>query len=149
MKKLPKKAPREDRVSPERRQQIGHRIRALRETTTTWDGYELAAAAGIDPATMSQIETGKRLPSLGSLYAICDQLGAQPGAVLDATVTNAKQSPDISSAVRAAVADALADFIATLGKTLGDQYEAHVSRKNGRAATGTAGKGGIPRGDRG
>jgi transcriptional regulator with XRE-family HTH domain len=53
---------------------VGRRLRARRETQGM-SLRELARRLGISPSAISQIETGKSLPSVGTLYAIVTELG--------------------------------------------------------------------------
>ena len=53
---------------------VGRRLRARRETQQI-SLRELARRLGISPSAISQIETGKSLPSVGTLYAIVTELG--------------------------------------------------------------------------
>lgn len=61
---------------------VGARIRALREerglTLTA-----LAAAAGIGKGSLSELESGRRNPTLDTLYAVAGPLGIPLGALLD------------------------------------------------------------------
>ncbi|WP_296601796.1 helix-turn-helix domain-containing protein [Nocardioides sp.] len=60
----------------------GARVRALREerglTLTA-----LAAAAGIGKGSLSELESGRRNPTLDTLYAVAGPLGVPLGALLD------------------------------------------------------------------
>ncbi|UQX90018.1 XRE family transcriptional regulator [Jatrophihabitans telluris] len=53
---------------------IGRRIRQLR-SARGWSLSHVAAAAGLGKATLSEIEAGRRNPTLETLYAIAAQLG--------------------------------------------------------------------------
>lgn len=53
---------------------VGQRIRALR-TTCGMSLTALAAAAGIGKGSLSELETGRRNPTLGTLYAVAGPLG--------------------------------------------------------------------------
>jgi transcriptional regulator with XRE-family HTH domain len=52
---------------------VGERIRTLR-TLRGWSLSSLAARAGVGKATLSEIESGQRNPTLETLYAIAAQL---------------------------------------------------------------------------
>lgn len=54
---------------------VGRRIRALR-TARGMSLTALAAAAGIGKGSLSELETGLRNPTLGTLYAVAGPLGA-------------------------------------------------------------------------
>jgi transcriptional regulator with XRE-family HTH domain len=55
-------------------QQVGRRLRAERERSQI-SLRELARRLGVSPSAISQIETGKSLPSVSTLYAIVSELG--------------------------------------------------------------------------
>lgn len=55
-------------------QEVGRRLRAHRQRVNI-SLRELARRLGISPSAISQIETGKSLPSVSTLYAIVSELG--------------------------------------------------------------------------
>jgi transcriptional regulator with XRE-family HTH domain len=59
--------------TPERRSAIGSRLRANR-TLRHLTLRELARRVGVSPSLISQIETGRSQPSVGTLYAIATEL---------------------------------------------------------------------------
>jgi transcriptional regulator with XRE-family HTH domain len=59
--------------APERRSAIGSRLRANR-TMRHLTLRELARRVGVSPSLISQIETGRSQPSVGTLYAIATEL---------------------------------------------------------------------------
>lgn len=60
---------------------VGEMIRQLREEQGL-SQTKLAATADISAATLSQFETGRKTPSLGSLLRLADALGVEPGELL-------------------------------------------------------------------
>jgi transcriptional regulator with XRE-family HTH domain len=58
-------------VSTDIRVHLGNRVRALRKKNG-WTQVELAEMLGIDRSYLSEIETGKKDPSLRILKAIAD-----------------------------------------------------------------------------
>lgn len=144
---------RRERIPEERRRRIAQRIRDLRTTRTKFAQGELAKRAGIDPATMNQIEQAKRLPDLATVLSLAEQLGVQPSAILDdgaeATARDATTpgvQPVSVSALQAATTASLASLVATLVAALGDWHAANISREDGSALPRTAG---VSRTDRG
>ena len=67
-----------DLLEPER---IGARLRQLRERSGLAQAT-VARGAGIAPSTLQHQESGRRLPSLTSLVAVCRQYQASPHWVL-------------------------------------------------------------------
>jgi transcriptional regulator with XRE-family HTH domain len=63
----------ENARTPERRSAIGSRLRANR-TMRQLTLRELARRVGVSPSLISQIETGRSQPSVGTLYAIATEL---------------------------------------------------------------------------
>jgi len=61
--------------------QVGYRLRALREGRTM-SLSELARRSGVGKATLSQLESGQRNPTLATLYALTTALDAPLSAVL-------------------------------------------------------------------
>ena len=62
--------------------EVGARIRALREARGL-SLSALAAAAGIGKGSLSELETGRRNPTLDTLYAVSAPLGVPLSALLD------------------------------------------------------------------
>jgi transcriptional regulator with XRE-family HTH domain len=58
-------------VSTDIRVHLGNRVRALRKKNG-WTQVELAELLGIDRSYLSEIETGKKVPSLTTLKVIAD-----------------------------------------------------------------------------
>lgn len=58
-------------MSTDIRVRLGNRVRALRQRSG-WTQVELAELLGIDRSYLSEIETGKKDPSLRILKAIAD-----------------------------------------------------------------------------
>jgi transcriptional regulator with XRE-family HTH domain len=58
-------------VSTDIRAQLGNRVRALRKKHQ-WTQVEMADLLGVDRSYLSEIETGKKDPSLRVLKAIAD-----------------------------------------------------------------------------
>ena len=97
------------KITAQRQAQIAERIRLLRKAKRPkLTAQDLAKAAGIDPATMSQIETVKRNPDLATVLSLAEQLGVQPGAILDEPTAAAPQHDTPS----------LVDLVATIGAAL-------------------------------
>ncbi|HWJ82260.1 MAG TPA: XRE family transcriptional regulator [Nocardioides sp.] len=61
---------------------VGARIRALREARGL-SLSALAAAAGVGKGSLSELETGRRNPTLDTLYAVASPLGVPLSALLD------------------------------------------------------------------
>ena len=61
---------------------VGARVRALR-TERGLSLSALAAAAGIGKGSLSELETGRRNPTLDTLYALARPLGVPLGALVD------------------------------------------------------------------
>lgn len=73
--------------------EIGARIRVVREE----DGISLRALAGkvgISPSLLSQIENGKTRPSVGTLYALVQQLGTSFDNLFNDGLTVAESQAD-------------------------------------------------------
>ena len=60
---------------------IGDEVRRRRKGLGL-TGAQLAARAGMAPSAVSQIETGKRIPSTASVIKLADALGAEVGDLL-------------------------------------------------------------------
>lgn len=141
------------RLSPERREAIGARIKRLRQERG-WTQRELAERSGIDPATMNQIETGVRAPDVVTIDSLADSLGVPPSALLDSAApaerssgphgtleTPDLQAPQIQLAIERGLENLLAGFIAALG----DVYAAHLRGEGRRPPTDATGTGGAYR----
>jgi transcriptional regulator with XRE-family HTH domain len=61
---------------------VGARIRALR-TERGWSLSALAAEAGIGKGSLSELETGRRNPTLDTLYALAGPLGVPLASLVD------------------------------------------------------------------
>jgi transcriptional regulator with XRE-family HTH domain len=70
---VPEMSASENARTPERRSAIGSRLRANR-TMRHLTLRELARRVGVSPSLISQIETGRSQPSVGTLYAIATEL---------------------------------------------------------------------------
>lgn len=77
---------------------LGERLRSVRQQRQV-GLRELAGRIGVSPALISQIETGKSMPSVATLYAIVSELGVS----LDAVLADSAGAPALDAA-----ADALA-----------------------------------------
>ena len=63
---------------------IGERIKKLRlQHNPPLAQGELAGNAGMDPATLNQIERGHRMPDVRSLYRLAEALKTSFGSILD------------------------------------------------------------------
>lgn len=69
--------------------EIGRRIRKLRKKRE-WTGAELACACGMGDARLSQIELGKKLPSLDNVIQLSLKLRRSMEWVLYGTTPSAK-----------------------------------------------------------
>lgn len=72
---------------------VGRRLRAQREAREM-SLRELARRLGISPSAISQIETGKSLPSVGTLYSIVTELGMSLDELFAGDVSDPKRSPE-------------------------------------------------------
>lgn len=93
------------RAARERHRQLAHRLAGDLRSARLDRGVSqraLAAAAGIDQSVLSQIEGGRREPSLAVLTAIATALGMEPSLRLFPTV-----GPRIHDRVSAPITDAL------------------------------------------
>lgn len=71
-------------TGPDRlRRELGRRIRIAR-TERAWTLKELSEQAGVSVSQLSSIERGTHLPSLESLLAVAESLGARPSDWLEA-----------------------------------------------------------------
>jgi transcriptional regulator with XRE-family HTH domain len=79
---------------------IGARVRRLRREKTTLNQAELARAIRIDPATLNQIEQGKRQPSAQTISRLAEFLGVSRDYLMDGAPTQnpaAPSSPNVST----------------------------------------------------
>jgi transcriptional regulator with XRE-family HTH domain len=80
---------------------IGERVRRLR-TQRGWSLSSLAVRAGLGKATLSEIESGQRNPTLETLYAIAAQLQIGLSELLTETASPSRPAPVVrGSAVEA------------------------------------------------
>ncbi|WP_078280846.1 helix-turn-helix domain-containing protein [Mycobacteroides franklinii] len=77
----------------ERNVQVGLRLRAAREKAAL-SLRELARRVGVSPSFISQVELGRTAPSVGTLYAIANELGLS----LDTVMAGGISARDDSSA---------------------------------------------------
>jgi transcriptional regulator with XRE-family HTH domain len=80
------------RSSQELADDVGPQLRARREAQRL-SLRELARRLGISPSALSQIETGKSRPSVGTLYAIVSELGMSLDELFGRTTAAAKTAP--------------------------------------------------------
>ncbi len=92
---------------------VGARLRALREARGISLG-DLAAEAGIGKGTLSELETGRRNPTLDTLFAVTTALGVALSAVLPPGETRAPGAAAVSGeAIEAVLVDRFVDSAAT------------------------------------
>jgi transcriptional regulator with XRE-family HTH domain len=92
---------------------IGARLRELREAAGISLG-DLAAEAGIGKGTLSELETGRRNPTIETLFAVTTALGVALSAALPAGETQARGAVALSGeAIEAVLVDRFADIAAT------------------------------------
>jgi transcriptional regulator with XRE-family HTH domain len=92
---------------------VGARLRALREASGISLG-ELAADAGIGKGTLSELETGRRNPTIETLFAVTTALGVALSAVLPPGETQAPGAVAVSGeAIEAVLVDRFVDAAAT------------------------------------
>jgi transcriptional regulator with XRE-family HTH domain len=92
---------------------VGARLRALREERGISLG-ELAADAGIGKGTLSELETGRRNPTIETLFAVTTALGVAFSAVLPPGETQATGAVAVSGeAIEAVLVDRFVDVAAT------------------------------------
>ena len=88
---------------------IGERVRRLREQRG-WSLSSLAVRAGLGKATLSQIESGQRNPTLETLYAIAAQLQIGLSELLTEATSRSHAGPVVrGSAVEATLVAAYRD----------------------------------------
>jgi transcriptional regulator with XRE-family HTH domain len=111
-----KRRSRRQRIPEERRKQIAEQIRKLRRTHDLTQ-VDLAEKAGIDPASLNQIEQAKRLPDTATILSLAQHLGVPASAIIDPaarTESNARVEYPSLSAIQATIRAELADFFAPL-----------------------------------
>lgn len=93
---------------------IGARLRALRERRELSLGA-LAARSGLGKGTLSELETGRRNPTLETLFAITTALDVPFSAALPPGQTHSPQEPAIvaGDAIEAVLVDRFLDVAAT------------------------------------
>jgi transcriptional regulator with XRE-family HTH domain len=92
---------------------IGGRLRELREAGGISLG-DLAAEAGIGKGTLSELETGRRNPTLETLFAVTTALGVALGAALPPGEARAPGAVAVSGeAIEAVLVDRFVDIAAT------------------------------------
>ncbi len=92
---------------------IGARLRELREAAGVSLG-DLAAEAGIGKGTLSELETGRRNPTLDTLFAVTTALGVPLSAALPPGESRAPGAVAVSGeAIEAVLVDRFADSAAT------------------------------------
>jgi transcriptional regulator with XRE-family HTH domain len=95
-KSASEKSASESARAPERLSGIGSRLRANR-TMRHLTLRELARRVGVSPSLISQIETGRSQPSVGTLYAIATELEVSVDDLLfDGDDTRADRRPGVS-----------------------------------------------------
>jgi len=146
MKKRKRPAVNEDTLKTK----IGQRIRNLRRDRDIQQGT-LAINAGIDPATLNQIENGKRLPDVRTVLNLANQLDVPASLILDESrpaeqasqVRNAEQDPaspasaDLQHTIQEASYQVLRDLFTTLGEALEARHEEAARGQATRTRTGT------------
>jgi XRE family transcriptional regulator, regulator of sulfur utilization len=93
---------------------IGARLRALRERRELSLGA-LAARSGLGKGTLSELETGRRNPTIETLFAVTTALGVPFSAVLPPGETHSPDVPPIvvGDAIEAILVDRFVDVAAT------------------------------------
>ncbi|MGY0489620.1 helix-turn-helix domain-containing protein [Streptomyces sp. WG-D5] len=115
--------------------EVGRRLKRLRED----DGLslsELARRSGVGKGTLSELETGRRNPTLETLYALTTALGRPLSAVLDDPPGGGAGAEGVSGSAVTAVlveryedADAATDvFRVTIAEGATQESSAHVPR---------------------
>ena len=100
---------------------IGARLRELREARGISLGT-LAAQAGIGKGTLSELETGRRNPTIETLFAVTTALGVAFSAVLPLDDTWAPGAVEVSGEAIGAV---LVDRFVDVGATT-ELYRVHI-----------------------
>jgi transcriptional regulator with XRE-family HTH domain len=93
---------------------IGARLRALRQRHELSLGA-LAARSGVGKGTLSEVETGRRNPTLETLFAVTTALGVPLSAALPPGETHATDEPAVvvGAAIEAVLVDRFVDVLAT------------------------------------
>jgi transcriptional regulator with XRE-family HTH domain len=92
---------------------VGARVRDLREDRGL-SLSELAARAGVGKGTLSEVETGRRNPTIETLFALTTVLGVPISAVLPAgEVSQRPAEPLRGEAIEAVLVDRFVDSVAT------------------------------------
>jgi transcriptional regulator with XRE-family HTH domain len=93
---------------------IGARLRELRDRRGLSLGV-LAARSGLGKGTLSELETGRRNPTLETLFAVTTALGVPLSAALPAGETHTPDRPPIvvGDAIEAVLVDRFVDVLAT------------------------------------
>jgi transcriptional regulator with XRE-family HTH domain len=92
---------------------VGTRLRAMREARGISLG-ELAAEAGIGKGTLSELETGRRNPTLETLFAVTTALGVPISAALPPGEVRSPGAVSVSGdAIEAVLVDRFVDVAAT------------------------------------
>lgn len=145
------------RLPAETMRKIGRQIRYLRESAKPpLDQGELAARAGINVATLNQIENGHRAPDLVTVLSLATQLSVLPSTIIESAREAhspqgtrdavAVEPAHLSAAVQAATTAGLADLVTAIVTSLADWLASHHAGEAGGADTGTRGR---ARNDRG
>lgn len=124
------------RLGDAHRHAIATRLKILR-AMKGYNQKELAQRAGIDPASMNQIEQGHRAPDLATLYALAAQLEVPPAALLEVPATperhaqpsavSAASGLDLSGVLRAELHRTVTDLVGALVSALGHWHESHAA----------------------
>jgi transcriptional regulator with XRE-family HTH domain len=123
-RRLPKDRPRALPVE----QTVGRRLRKFREGSDL-SLRELARRLGISPSAISQIETGKSLPSVSTLYAIVSELGMS----LDELFSNGGPDEPRPGGSRSRSGHGRRPSAGSSGRPAGD-FDGRVQRAEGRQA---------------
>ncbi|MFZ3562504.1 MULTISPECIES: helix-turn-helix domain-containing protein [unclassified Streptomyces] len=115
--------------------EVGRRLKRLREDSGL-SLSELARRSGVGKGTLSELETGRRNPTLETLYALTTALGRPLSAVLDDPPGTAAGAAGVSGSAVTAVlieryedADAATDvFRVTIAEGATQESAAHVPR---------------------
>ena len=75
--------------SPDMKEELGARIREFRETAGVTQ-EQLAWDCDLDKGYMSQVEAGKRTPSLPVLFAVAERLGVEAADIVALDLGNAR-----------------------------------------------------------
>jgi transcriptional regulator with XRE-family HTH domain len=128
---------------------IGARVRRLRREKTALNQAELARAISIDPATLNQIEQGKRQPSAQTITRLAEYLGVSRDYLMDGAPAQGQSAPNhasaepttapetiaprqgvnFSAAIQAEIYATLASIFGQLAADLEDRGETHLDRE--------------------